>query len=241
MVISNQKVIFIMNPKIGILLLATWKYARFIDNTINGIKKHFFKDCDTKIFLHTDSEFEYGADKILHLQHKPWPLITLFRYKTFIDYQNQYDVDYLFYLDIDVDIKRDINKDILSNFCVIEHWCYSGRRGTPETNPKSKACIFKHEPLTYVCGGFFGGKKDYFLHMCNLLYSNIVEDYNNNIIAVWHDESHLNRFVVNNKKDINILHPSYMSAITELYPEPKIIPYSNPQKGFDKFENCIHK
>ncbi len=230
-----------MKPKVGILLIATWKYVKFIDKTISGIRQHFLKDCDVKIYLHTDSVLAYDADKILPIKHKPWPLITLFRYKTFLDFRNEYDVDYLFYLDIDVAIKSDISNEILSDFTVVEHWCYSGKRGTPETNPKSKACIFDNEDIKYIAGGFFGGKKNYFLNMSQLLYNNIVEDYNNNIIAVWHDESHLNRFAVDNKEYIKVLHPSYLSHPNILYPNPKIIPFDNQQKGFDKFENKIHK
>lgn len=231
----------ISKPTIGILLIATWKYKKFINSTIQGIRKYFFNNCNVKIFLHTDSSEHFNADQIVQIEHKPWPLITLFRFNNFLQNQEVYDTDYLFYLDIDVKIQSHIDTDILSDFSVVQHWYYANNRGTPETNPKSKACIFNHENITYVAGGFYGGKKEYFLKASKIMNQNINEDYDNNIIALWHDESHLNRFVIDYRKDILILPPKYLSCVTHSCRYPKIVPFRNEEKGFNKFEKSVHR
>lgn len=235
--------------KIGILLIATWKYQKFIANTISGIRKYFFKNSDVKIFLHTDKsyladnlndlfllKYNNDPDKLFYIEHKPWPYITLFRFDTFLTFESEYDVDYLFYLDIDVLIRSDITEKILSNFCVVKHWGYTNNRGTPETNQQSTAYIAPFEPITYVAGGFFGGKKNFFMKAAQTINNNIQKDLQNDIIAIWHDESHLNRFVVDNYDLISILDHCYLSSIKNCS-DSKIIPYNNKTKGFNKFKN----
>jgi histo-blood group ABO system transferase len=52
--------------------------------------------------------------------------------------------------------------------------------------------------MQYFAGGFNGGSKHEYLKMSKELSDNIDEDFNNGIIAVWHDESHMNRYFINN-------------------------------------------
>jgi hypothetical protein len=44
--------------------------------------------------------------------------------------------------------------------------------------------------------------------MVNTMKNNINTDLSKNLIAIWHDESHLNKFMVDNVKDAIILSPS---------------------------------
>lgn len=233
-----------MKNSIGILLISTWKYNKFIDPIITDIRKYFFPSSNVKIFLHTDSKEKHYTDVIIPITHQPWPLITLNRFELFFNNQNIYNVDYLFYLDVDCRVIDFVNEDILSEFTVVEHHWFMGTRGTPETNPNSLACIHPNENLTYVGGGFFGGTKLKFIEVAKQLSANIKKDMDNNIIALWHDESHLNRYVVDNYHNIKIISPQYLYSPEnkkKYLPNPKIIPYLNSEKGFDKFENMVHK
>ena len=56
--------------------------------------------------------------------------------------------------------------------------------------------------------------------MCEVLNNNINEDLKKGIIAVWHDESHLNSYLVDKK--VKLLNPSYG------YPEDWDLPF-NPK------------
>lgn len=231
------------NPTIGVLLISTWKYNRFIDNTIAGIRKHFFsKSGGVKIFLHTDSAAAHDADVKIYLPHKPWPEMALNRFKIFLDHQDKYDVDHLFYLDIDVDVVGAIDEEALHDFAAVAHYGYIGTRGTPETNPESAACIYPNENLTYVCSGFFGGKKQRIIAAAKEIQKTIEKDLQKNIIAVWHDESHFNRYVVSHASEIVILDHKYVYCYANVRehnhrPDPRILPYTDQQKGFDKFND----
>lgn len=228
---------------IGILLISTWKYNKFIDNTISDIRKYLLPNSNIKIFLHTDSISIHDADFVIPIEHKPWPLITLNRFYTFYNNKNLYiNTDYLFYLDIDTKIIANVNEDILDDFVVVAHHWFINSRGTPETNPKSTAFIDHSEPITYVAGGFFGAKTEKFIDVSKLLSENIKKDLDQGIIAKWHDESHLNRYCVSNKNSVKILSSEYMyspSNKKHKLPNPKIIPFLDSEKQFDKFENKI--
>jgi hypothetical protein len=52
---------------------------------------------------------------------------------------------------------------------------------------------FKFE---YFGGRFYGAKTEKFMNMCKILSDNILQDEKNSYIAVWHDESHLNKFAI---------------------------------------------
>ncbi len=92
------------------------------------------------------------------------------------------------------------------------------KRGTYDENPKSKACVSKNEGHIYYYGGFNGGSTDQFLAMSNCLKTNIDADLQNDVIALWHDESHLNRYFIDHPPAI-VLSPSYS------YPEKWNLPF----------------
>lgn len=226
---------------IGILLISTWKYNKFIDPLVSDIKKYLFSKSKVKIYLHTDSTLPHNVDNILYIEHRPWPMITLNRFDTFYSFRETYNTDYLFYIDIDTRIVDYIDEDILSDFVVVKHYKYNGR-GTPETNPRSLAFIDPKDNSVYVAGGFFGGSKERFINVSKELSNNINTDLNNNIIAKWHDESHLNRYYNDKQDSIKILPPEYLylpSNTKYKFSDPKIIPYSDKDKGFNKFEGKL--
>lgn len=228
----------INKPSVGILLISTWKYNKFIDPLIKNIKQYFFRNSNIKIYLHTDSDDNHCSDKIIKIKHKPWPLITLNRFKLFCENMEIYETDYLVYLDMDVNIIDFVDEKILSDFFVTEHSDLKGTKGTPENNPKSTAFIDISNIKTYVTGSFFGGKKENFMRAAKIMKNNIDIDLKNNIIALWHDESHLNRYIIDHP-DVTIIDHSYMSKKQSC--NPKMMPYYDWEKGFNKFENMIHK
>jgi hypothetical protein len=63
-----------------------------------------------------------------------------------------------------------------------------------ETNPKSLAYVSDLYKVPYHQACFFGGYYDEFFKMTEILEKNIQTDLDNRIIAIYHDESHLNRY-----------------------------------------------
>ena len=65
-----------------------------------------------------------------------------------------------------------------------------------ERNKKSLAYIAPHTKgkYHYFLGGLNGGRTPEYLKMCETLAHNIRIDYDNGIVAIYHDESHINRY-----------------------------------------------
>jgi histo-blood group ABO system transferase len=125
-----------------------------------------------------------------------------------------------------------VGEEILSDRVATQHPYLYNTRGTPETNPKSLACISEAEQMQYFAGGFNGGSSEEFLKMSKTLSENIDRDFSNNIIAIWHDESHMNRYFVDNPPT-KILDPGYC------YCELTNIPFKRRLLALQKNHNEI--
>ncbi len=78
----------------------------------------------------------------------------------------------------------------------------------------------------------FCGTSDAFIKMSKTLKHNIEEDLKKNIIAKWHDESQLNRYIVN-KPGVRILEPMYCYPCGMEVSYPKKIYAVSKQAKFD--------
>lgn len=197
---------------IGLLIIATNKYDIFVKPLVESARKFFLKNHKVTYYVFTDSEKlnDLGEDVvILKKEHEPWPLPTLHRYKTFVTYKEILKKeDYLFYCDSDMLFVDNVGDEVLGEIVATIHPGFQGGRGTPETNPNSLAYIRPEENLVYYAGGFNGGSSENFLKMSETIDRNIDIDKNKGIIAIWHDESHMNRYFIDNPPKV-ILNPSY--------------------------------
>ena len=189
------------NIKIGLLIIATNKYLQFIPPLLQSADSFFCKNEEVTYFLFSDHQGEI-RDELKKM-------------------------DYLFYCDADMLFVGDVGTEILEERVATLHpGCFLWNlRGEPETRPESLAYIGDDEeiPDCYKCGGFNGGSSAEFLKMSETLCENIKKDYENGIIARWHDESHFNRYMLDHPPT-KILPPSYCFA--ENYPlpfEPKLL------------------
>ena len=73
-----------------------------------------------------------------------------------------------------------------------------GSLGAWETNRRSLAFVPKKDRKEYFCGATWWGLRADILRLSGTLSSRISEDEDNNVTAVWHDESHLNWWASNN-------------------------------------------
>ena len=227
--------------RIGLLIIATNKYKIFIDDLINSADEYFLKGHDVTYYIFTDDDDYIGSSnsgrKIIfkEVEHRDWPWMTLGRYKIFSSHKDLFDdIDYLYYCDVDMKFVGPFGDEILSDLVATQHPGYYGDRGTPETNPLSLAYVSPYEKMEYFAGGFNGGSKMEFLKMSDYIYKNIDRDYDNNIIAIWHDESHLNKYMADNKPT-KILDPSYC------YGETMVLPFDRKLLALDKNDWCFKK
>jgi hypothetical protein len=69
--------------------------------------------------------------------------------------------------------------------------------GAWERNNQSNAFVKRRYRTSYVHGAVWFGFRENFLDMCNILSKRTQSDFENGLIASWHDESHLNWFITN--------------------------------------------
>jgi len=83
----------------------------------------------------------------------------MLRYKIYYDnWQKLAEQDYLFACDADMLFVNSVGDEILGQRVATLHPGFLDKRGSYETNPRSKAYISILEGTQYFAGGFYGGK-----------------------------------------------------------------------------------
>lgn len=218
--------------KIGILYICTGAYTVFWKDFYLSAGKNFLPGAEKHYFVFTDSPgiaFEKDNRHIHRIYQADlgWPGNTLRRFEMFLRIEKELmTMDYLFFCNANLlCLKKITTAELLpqgeQNLAATLHPGYFNKprkKYTYETNPLSTACISENEGQYYFAGGFNGGKTGAFLQAAKIMRDDIREDATKNIIAVWHDESHWNRYLVD-RSDIKILSPEY------LYPEGLSLPF----------------
>lgn len=202
--------------KIGILIIATNKYTKFIDPLVESINKYFLPEHEKQIFCFTnkmDEIFKEINITKIYQEHKEWPFITLGRYETFYKNKEYYDdVDVLYYLDADMLIHDYVGEEIIPKdkdlLAVIHPEYFRDKIQTFERNPQSLACV-DYDHHVYHCGGVQGGKKESYLKVCEILMNNINTDLKNDIVAANFDESHWNKYLIDHPDSYTELNYNY--------------------------------
>ena len=199
---------------IGIIVVATGNYVDMVDENklIKSLLDNFLVNHNRTIYLFTDGRELPDTAKIA-VDHQPWPYPTLHRFHFITDNRKIIEhTDYLYYIDADMLIVDKIEDDILGDLVTTIHPSrdkYIRKNRFPfETRPESTAYFDSKDYKNYFTGAFYGGKSDCFLKMCAKLKENVDIDHSHNLIAVWHDESHLNCYCFHNKPT-KILNEAY--------------------------------
>jgi len=231
--------------KVGLLIVATGKYIQWMQPLIDSADKHFLPDQEVIYFVFSDCKMHLYDNEvnlksqrsIIMLQHERlgWPHDTMMRPAVYYRYREFLSrMDYLFATDVDMLFVDTVGNEILGNLVATQHPGFVGKRGTYETRRSSAAYVAPYEGTCYFAGGFNGGTAKEYLKLCKTVTDNIEKDRVNNIIAVWHDESHINRYFIDNPPDV-ILSPSYC------YPESWHLPYKKRLLALDKNHAEVRK
>lgn len=188
---------------VAFLILGTNKYFDLAKRAESSVYK-WVKIPDTKINV----KIFTNNDRLehFHIDHLPWPLITLMRYHYFTQYaQELAKYDYLFYMDADLECVAPIGDEILGNLVATQHpgWWGQNSRSLPFCRINGSTAEVA-DPLydKYFYGAFQGGSSQAYLEMSRVLRDNIAADLKHNFIAPWHDESHMNRYFKDNPPDV---------------------------------------
>ena len=218
--------------KICILTIATNKYLQFVEKLYNNIEERFLNGHEINCLLFTEHEIEENSDnvKVHYIDHEPWPMPTLKRYNFFLkekDYILQHD--YCFYLDADMRIDAQVGDEILGELVATMHpyqTFYPKQDRSYDRNPNSLAYVpLGQEGEHYYAGGFNGGSTKRFMEMAEVIADRVNKDLEKDVIALWHDESQMNRYLIDNPPSLSLT-PSYVYA-EEFYDNPQ---YPYPPK-----------
>ena len=171
--------------------------------------------------------------------HLDWPLITLLRFSMIKQaFDEIRECDYLLCLDADMRVVDKVSTEDLidesKKYIGVHHPChYLGMEphnkapGAFEVRQISRAGVSEDELMdVYYQGCLWGGKLPHVLDMVKELDSRTDEDHDKDVIAQWHDESHLNKFYIEHRDEVHTVSPScaypevFASACTF---EPKIV------------------
>ncbi|MBN7805991.1 hypothetical protein JZX86_11500 [Agrobacterium rosae] len=235
--------------KVGILYICTGKYELFWRGFYESCEKFFLDNgYETHYFVFTDAKsIENGNNPRVHLVHQQplaWPFTTLHRFQIFQAARPDLEtMDFLYFFNANMLFLEPVSEEILPDqdhdLVFVQHPLMSRKslaEFTYERNPKSLAYIASGEGLTYFMGGLNGGRTWAYLEMVDELQRRIAADEENGIIAIWHDESHLNRYALDHPDRVKILDPSYGYAEGRDLPfKKRILIRDKKYHGGDKF------
>lgn len=215
--------------KIAILYICTGEYTVFWKDFYDSYEMFFLVESQKEYYVFTDEKELYQKDNehvhIIFQESLGWPDNTLKRYHMFDRIKEELGkYDYIYFMNANCLCVKSITEQ---EFCfpnrllVVQHPGFYNKNNheyTYDRNPKSTACISGGEGKYYICGGVNGGATKEFLLMTNRIKERIDRDYENKVVALWHDESHINRYIID-YPDYIMLTPSYC------YPEGWSIPF----------------
>uniref|UniRef100_A0A2K5QWW4 N-acetyllactosaminide alpha-1,3-galactosyltransferase n=1 Tax=Cebus imitator TaxID=2715852 RepID=A0A2K5QWW4_CEBIM len=212
------------NTTIGLTVFAIKKYVAFVKLFLETAEKHFMVGHRVHYYVFTDQaaavpHVALGAGRQLSVlevrAYERWQDVSMRRMEMISDFCERRflrEVDYLVCADVDMKFSDHVGVEILSPlFGTLHPGFYGSSREafTYERRPQSQAYIPKDEGDFYYLGGFFGGSVQEVQRLTRACHQAMMIDQANGIEAVWHDESHLNKYLLRHKPT-KVLSPEYL-------------------------------
>lgn len=190
-----------------ICLIGIGNYAKLIDRQYQGIQKYFLPKTDKNFILFSDREFNFPRTLYVNVPRQNWLGVIHSKFSYLNNYASYID-DFDWFVSFDADI------DVLDTITEDEFFCHDklffgmahptlSKKGAFEENPKCRAYVSKKEDRsTYWQAFLWGGKGAAVNHLISRINADISFDSKQNVVAKWNDESYLNRFFIDNKKDL---------------------------------------
>jgi len=227
--------------KVVISFLGTGKYLNFLPKYYENIEKYFLPNTEKTILVFTDGELNDTPDnvKVFEQEHLNWPFITLKRFEIINKAREIIsDHDLFVFIDGDALVVDEIKEDEFFTdkpLFGVHHPCHYLKMSPHDKYPAAyeirKDCnafidLEKYKPQVYYQGCFWGGKTTEICAMIDELSYRVSDDLKRDMIALWHDESHLNKYLIENSNLVHTYGPEY--AFPEVFKnncnfEPKIV------------------
>jgi hypothetical protein len=202
--------------KIAFVVTATGAYFdHFFDDLARSILERAFPSHQVSVLCLTDRSLPARAGvRFARIERLGWPFDSLLKFHRLREAYPAIDADFLFCVDADMLVVGEFDAAILgSPLCAVVHPSFYNRtsRATFETDPISTAFVPKERRRCYYQGCLFGGQRHALASMIDAIALSIEADLSRAVIAVWHDESHLNKFASENA--ILALDPGYATLV----------------------------
>lgn len=212
-------------PLVSFLVVATGPYNQFIPKLIASAVINLKFEYEIVVFTDRPHQYPYPNVKVVEVEHLGWPRMPLLRFELFSKHLDKINGEYAFSMDAEARVVDEIRShELVEERVGTLHRNIMRPRSqfNYESREESTAYIAENEGEQYFAGGFIGGTKEEFGNIARALTKNIRADIQNGIRAIWGDESHINRYFIDNKPT-KILPPNYMCAVGNAYLIPKII------------------
>ena len=227
--------------KVAITFIGTNKYLDFLPKYYENVEKYFLPNTEKTIFAFTDGELNDTPDnlKVYHQEHLEWPFITLKRFEIINKAREEIEKhDWLVFIDGDaLPVTTITEEEFFTDKPLfgVHHPCHflgmephTQAPGAYDQNPNSEAYVdtSKGLPEVYYQGCFWGGKVPNVCAMIDELEARVNRDLEKNVVALWHDESQINKYFLERLDMVHTYGPEY--AFPEVFKDycqfsPKIV------------------
>ena len=210
--------------KVVITFIGTNKYLDFLPKYYENIEKYFLPNTEKTILAFTDGELNDTPDNLIVYpqEHLQWPFITLKRFEILNKARKEIEKnDWLIFIDADALVVDTITENEFFSdkpLFGVHHPCHFLKMpphnqipGAYDTNPKCEAYVdvSKKLPDIYWQGCLWGGKVPQVCEMIDELEARVNRDLQNDIVALWHDETQINKYFLQNRDIVNTLGSEY--------------------------------
>lgn len=196
---------------IAVLYICIGRYSVMWQEFYESAKKNLFNEENVHYYVFTDTEellsLKYGDVTFIREKDYGWPGNTLYRFRMFTKIVDEIaKSDYTYFFNANACFVKPISEELIprdgNNLIMAQHFKMQGLNPieyTYDRNKKSKAYVPWGNGRDYVQACFIGGTGKEIAKMSTELAKNIEIDDNNGVIAKWHDESHVNHYIIDKK------------------------------------------
>ncbi|XP_061593563.1 N-acetyllactosaminide alpha-1,3-galactosyltransferase-like isoform X2 [Cololabis saira] len=207
---------------VSLTVFAVGRYLEaYLETFLTSAEEHFMPGLPVTYYVFTDlpekvPNITLGPMRNLTVvwvkKHSRWQDISMMRMKTIsdiIERELQHRFTYVFCFDVDQIFKARFGSEALGESVALLHaWFYKlpKYRFTYDKNPESEA--YMEQGDYYYHAAIFGGTCEKVKALTFSCYLSIMKDKLSGVEALWHDESHLNKYFWIHKPS-KLLSPEY--------------------------------